>query len=309
MIVLKQHSNPTHLSKTIILFGVGLIGSNIVDELKQQNKYDIMKYEFPWTNQQKQIDVLQKIEKEIDESDQAAQGRTHIVWSAGQAGFSASELETNSELSSFCTVLDFAKRQATRNPMRSIDFHLISSAGGLFEGKRHITQNTIPEPLRPYGKLKLQQENYLNATSPTLGKHIYRPSSVYGPIIKNHRRGLVPTLILNGVQHQVSQIIGHLSTLRDYVWVKDIAQFIVANMNNSKSGYYLLASGKPTSILEIVKQVENIIRRAIYINYSSTPLNSVDITFSQNALPQTWTPTDLKVNIAQIYNKLRQQGF
>lgn len=309
MIVLKQESASLPSHKTIFVFGAGLIGSSIIKTLVAQEVYHVTRYSFPWNDQREQIRVIQKIADEEEERNRPVPSQWHIVWSAGRAGFSSSESETASELASYNRILDFAIRHASISRERSTIFHLISSAGGLYEGQSHITQSTIAKPLGPYGQLKAQQESLLEAAPDSLVKHVYRPSSVFGPIEKNHRRGLVPTLILNGLQHQVSFIVGHLSTLRDYVWVEDISKFIVSNMSNTDDGTYILASGKPTSILEIRKQIEKIIRRAVYINYSYAPSNSVDITFSRKALPQKWYPSDLNANITQIYHQLLQRGF
>ena len=43
------------------------------------------------------------------------------------------------------------------------DFFLMSSIGGLFEGQALINSESNPKPLRPYGKLKLSQEGYLQS--------------------------------------------------------------------------------------------------------------------------------------------------
>ncbi|HMD68449.1 MAG TPA: hypothetical protein VKF42_06165, partial [Chitinivibrionales bacterium] len=80
-------------------------------------------------------------------------------------------------------------------------------------------------------------------------------STVYGPIRKGFRLGLISTLIFNGARQEVSRIFGTINTLRDYVWCEDIGNYIARaiaeNDDDQNNSIVYLASGKPSSIFEI----------------------------------------------------------
>jgi UDP-glucose 4-epimerase len=54
-----------------------------------------------------------------------------------------------------------AMAETLRHDGRPVDFHMMSSAGGLFESQTHCSEHSIPRPLRPYGTGKLMQERAL----------------------------------------------------------------------------------------------------------------------------------------------------
>jgi UDP-glucose 4-epimerase len=80
--------------------------------------------------------------------------------------------------------------------------------------------------------------------------HIYRPSSIYGFSREAGRSGLINTLIKNAKSHSVSRIFGSLDTVRDYVLVTDIAEFIARRIIQAEthSQTFILASGRPASV-------------------------------------------------------------
>src|SRR5262249_7810010 len=144
-------------------------------------------------------------------------------------------------------------------------FHLLSSAGGLFEGQRFVDTSAKPAPRRPYGEAKLAQEERTAKLRPEVATSIYRPSSVYGFSGAGGRAGLVNTLIENTRKHCPSHIFGDSDTVRDYVLASDIGNFIAGRMSLpiERSRTFLLASGKPSSTQEILKISEKVMGRPL----------------------------------------------
>jgi len=326
--VLLETANPSSgRPLTVAIFGAGLIGSAIVSRLEASASLRKEELPFNWTDSSIQLGQLQDVETRIltglgPNTKQllscsklgAAQRLLRIVWSAGSAGFGASHDETERELHVFRMVLDMAERLAVQYPGDPVSFYLMSSAGGLFEGQRHVDQNSRPTPpRRPYGLLKQCQEEFVMAAHHTIVKKIYRLTSVYGFIRTRHRRGLVPTMILNGARRQATHIIGGMDTLRDFIWVEDVAGFIARQLLDdseaSTESPYTLASGKPCSIHEIQKIVESTIGRKTYMTYSLDRSNSEDITFSNSLHPKGWFSSDLRLGSIRIYNDLVHSGI
>ena len=302
---------------TIAVFGAGLLGSSIVSAVLSTAPLQAERIPLSWTDAALQGQQLQALEARISaalQKDEGAKGMASlkVLWSAGRAGFAATEPETAAELDSFRAVLGMTERLARRFPGARTALYLLSSAGGLFEGQRHVDQDSRPEPRRPYGLLKLRQEQLLAASEAPITKRTYRPTSVYGYLRPNQRIGLISTLILNGLRHQVSNITAWMSTLRDFVFVEDIARFIsrllLEDDAEGEESTATLAHAKPFSIFEIEKMVENVLGRKIYVSYSLEPSNREDITFSYAVVPPGWHSSDLGSNISRIYKEAVASG-
>lgn len=296
--------------QVVVLFGSGLIGASCIKWLQVLMPWTATELPFAWEpirdDHESQLSnhVVSSLER-LRRSGLAP--RLSFLWCAGKAGFGAEATETAGELANFTRVVDLATKLAAATPDVAVDFTLFSSAGGLFEGMRLVQPDTEPRPLRPYGQLKLDQEAVLKATDSRINKLILRPSSVYGPVSPAGRMGLIPVLIRNGLRRAVSTIAGNVSTQRDYVHVDDIGRY-VAQVMLSESDAALrtefLVSGCPTSILEIVRVVEHILSRKLYVNYEISASNSRDITFAAACrAPAPWATEDLATTIRQIYRQ------
>lgn len=313
MILLADPGDRTRPPLTVAVFGAGLLGSSIVNAVLSTAPLRAEKIPLSWTDAALQGQQLQALEARIAAA-LKEDGRTllKVLWSAGRAGFAATEAETAVELESFRAVLGMTERLAQRFPGARTALYLLSSAGGLFEGQRHVDQTSRPEPRRPYGLLKQRQEQLLLASGAPITKRIYRPTSVYGYLRPNQRIGLISTLILNGLRHQVSTITAWMSTLRDFVFVEDIARFIsrllLEDAAEGEESTATLAHAKPFSIFEIEKMVENVLGRKIYVSYSLEPSNREDITFSHTVVPPGWQSSDLSSNISRIYKEAVASG-
>jgi UDP-glucose 4-epimerase len=313
MILFTGQADTSTNYRVIAIFGVGLIGSAVVSAIHSYLMLDSVSLPLNWLDPGQQKRHLKAIEEIIiNHLALTSRSRLDVVWCAGQAGFSASEHQTSIELTNFRRVLAMAIRIADRFPKRDMRFHLISSAGGLFDGQRDVTVTSNPTPKRPYGKLKRKQEQLLEKIPGIYNRYIYRPSSVYGLFRPGQRRGLISTMVTNGIRNQVTYITGRMTTLRDFVAVNDVANFVLSRLrqkNKPEIEAYMLVSGKPSTILEIKKNVENVINKRLYINYLLDPSNEEDNSFSSSVMPQDWRPSSLRQNIQIIYADALSSGI
>jgi UDP-glucose 4-epimerase len=292
----------------VALFGMGLVGRAIGASLLRLSDWTVQEFPFSWTAppqrtaDRRQIEQFLVCATPLTEGGDAYEiGRLDIVWAAGRAGFASSQADVEQELEAFQDVLMISEHICQQAPMAQHAFHLFSSAGGLFEGQRQVNRESTPEPRRPYGVLKLEQEKHLAATSQNVAKLIYRPSSVYGYSGTGLRVGLVSALVQNGIRHRVSRIFGEPHTIRDYVLASDIGSFLAKTLiaPPSRSQVFLLASGKPSSMFEMLHKIEETVGRKLYCQFDSQPSNASHISFCKSALPAAWVPTDLDTGIRQ----------
>ncbi|MDA8019990.1 MAG: NAD-dependent epimerase/dehydratase family protein [Thermoanaerobaculia bacterium] len=286
-----------------LLFGAGLVGRRIGAALLRRG-WTCRETTTPWTDGPRLLDHLRQAERWVQ---QVGPCRLDVVWSAGRAGFAADEEQILGEEANFRRLLDMVVRVAS-STSGQIVFHLISSAGGLFEGQRHVAAGSCPCPQRPYGVLKLRLEELLaNLDFPRpISRRVYRLTSVYGPSVRGGRRGLVPTLLHNAREGRATTIVGQLTTLRDYVFTEDIARHIADAwvLPTQPDRCEILASGKPTTIHEIVHHVHKVVHRTPALVFAARRDNATDITFAPSVLPPDWAPTDLETSIFQLHRNV-----
>ena len=297
--------DPRH--QAVLLFGAGLIGGRIAESLLRRG-WAGSESPTPWDDDAELGRHLDEVERLVSDEGGVNFERLDIVWSAGRAGFAADEAQARGEEQNFRRVLDLLSRLAASS-VADLVVHLVSSAGGLFEGQRHVDPSSVPSPCRPYGVLKLRQEELLRELGTRrpdgarpLVRRIYRLASVYGPAPRGVRRGLIGTLLLNAAEGRATPIVGQLTTLRDYVFTEDVARHLAdACTTEVTDTCEVLASGKPTTIHEIVQHVGRVVHRVPRLVFAATRDNATDITFAPQVLPQRWSTTDLETAIFQLH--------
>ncbi len=295
----------------VLLLGSGFVGSAIERQLRYQYDSEQNSVSIDWlltsgTTLRQAYQDLEQLASAIFEKTNLVP-RIHIIWAAGTAGFSSSEAKTTEELECFIECLAATIELAKTITCKAINFHLVSSAGGIFEGQRFIKEDSLPSPVRPYGYLKYAEEQQLLCYQGVINSYIYRLSSVYGFIQPRQRRGLISTLVENSLTGKSTTISGSMNTLRDFVWLPDVARFIVRQVKTGDplSEPVFLGSGKSATIESIKRRVEFFLRRRIYCQYQLPATNSANIIISSRALPSDWVPTHIETNIFRVLSDYR----
>jgi len=314
MLILHNAGNDRENARISItaVFGVGLIGVHLVRNLYQYQYKKSHTLPFSWLDasqrKKEKTDILYCLRHLLKKVSATAMHdanfpcRIDFVWSAGKGGFGMRQSDTLPEMDSFSEVMEMANVVLSENPSCQVRFHMLSSAGGLFEGQRNVKSTSQPAPKRPYGFLKLAQEKILRDCDGLI-QFIYRPTSVYGFAGLNHRLGLIPTLLWNGSKNKVSTIFGAPETLRDYLWADDVGAFIARMIASkaSSSNHFILASGKPSALFEIFNHIEKMLNKRLFCHYIKSGGNAEHNTFSMKTHPVGWNPLDLETGIRKTY--------
>jgi len=278
----------------IVLVGLGLIGSLIFKQLLATHK---VLAEAPAAGYSRESGrkLAAHAQSTLNQSRYSV-GRLDYIYAAGAAGFFSSAEQMNQEY-------DYAL-SVTEGLVSTLHFeilvgHLVSSAGGVYEGCKHITQNTKAAPARPYGESKLKLEKAFSSLFDHL--MIYRPTSVYGYLGSGYRRGLITQLIWDAQHQSTTPIFGALHTLRDYVWAGDIGHHIHAKIasQESDSQTMILASGRPVSVFEILHKLEKYLLRRPRIALVHAE-NARNITFSPSVIARGFHASPLEVCLPRI---------
>jgi UDP-glucose 4-epimerase len=139
---------------------------------------------------------------------------------------------------------------------------LVSSGGTVYgEASELPIRETHPRrPISPYGVTKLTVESYAHLYAVTHGLKFVcvRPANAYGagqrPFIG---QGFIATAIASAIKGIPIEIFGQTGTVRDYIYVSDLASGIVSALDHGHlSETYNIGSGVGLSNLEIVESLK-----------------------------------------------------
>jgi UDP-glucose 4-epimerase len=291
-----------------VLFGLGMIGAEIFRSLRQHGFTVIRRASLDWVGPAARDRQLAELAHDL-EAARAFDALLSVVWSAGATDFSSGREALEAEQEHFAAVLNLVDRLARESTKGAASFHFISSAGGLFEGQRLVSGASKPAPKRPYGALKLQQERELEQHASTLTVRIYRPSSVYGHRVRrNPGKGLINNLLVNAGKGVQTILDAKLLALRDYVYAGDVGRFVADRLVTDAAGCgcrnYLLATGRPASILEISRLVERVSRKPVLFRLDDSFGNHENMTFHHAALPAGWSPISVDAGIRRLWTEV-----
>ena len=211
-----------------------------------------------------------------------------IIWAAGAATTSTSRQQAEAELIPLEGLLAGLRSALPSGPGA---FFLTSSAGGVYAGSTHppFTSRTIPQPLSPYGELKLAQERLV---SESLGHLVPvtmgRISNLYGPGQNLDKlQGLISRLAMASITRQPINIFVPLGTIRDYIYADDAAEAILRLTRASAMEddarpprTEIIATGRGTTIGQLIRMVGEISKRRVPValgSHSSSAAQAVDL--------------------------------
>jgi UDP-glucose 4-epimerase len=180
---------------------------------------------------------------------------------------------------------------------------VIVSSGGTVYGealKLPIQEDHPTKPISPYGLTKLTIENYAHLYSVTHGlKYVcVRPSNAYGvgqyPF---SGQGFIATALATAMRGETIKIFGTNGTIRDYLYVTDIAAGIVCALNHGHiANTYNLGSGYGLSNRQVVDIMFRLLQNEGFsFNINCLPVRPFDVAAnvldsSKLALHTGWKP-------------------
>lgn len=144
---------------------------------------------------------------------------------------------------------------------RGIKLVLVSSGGTVYgEAEKLPIPETHPtKPISPYGVTKLTLENYAYLYAATHGLKFIcvRPANAYGAGQKPFvGQGFISTAIASVMRGQPIKIFGQTGSVRDYVYVSDLAAGIVCALESgSLSETYNIGSGVGLSNMDVINAI------------------------------------------------------
>lgn len=133
------------------------------------------------------------------------------------------------------------------------NFIFVSSGGAVYGDKKDlpIPETELPMPLSPYAISKLAGEHYVRAlcSNSAINFTVLRYSNVFGPRQDPHgEAGVVAIFSKLMIAGQTPKIYGDGSAVRDYVYVKDVAEINRLALNNPVNKEINVSTAEGTSV-------------------------------------------------------------
>jgi UDP-glucose 4-epimerase len=272
--------------RVLVVGGDGFIGSHVVDQLVELKHETTVFDKCPYQMTKNLEHLKSKIRvvsgefaNKTDLRD-VLQGQDvvyHFVWASTPiASWKDPYIEIDENIRLSVQLIEIAAEMG----VKKIVFP--SSGGTVYgahkEGDR-VTESCLPQPSCPYGIGKLAVEYFLNHFRNIYGiaSDVYRIGNAYGsrqPL--QSQQGVVAVWMAKILAGEKIKIYGNQETLRDYVYVTDIAYLVTHSLSSlAKSEVLNIGTGKGTSILELLNIFKKVIDKQF--EFEIQPRRSSDV--------------------------------
>lgn len=168
------------------------------------------------------------------------------------------------------------------------------STGGAIYGETPTCANeeTPLRPLSPYGQLKAEAETIVQRHG--LRGATLRLANVYGPRQRDDLEGGVISIFLGALREgRPLTIFGDGTAERDYVYVGDVAEAVLAALDASVTGVYNIGTGVATSVLDLVALIRTVLRASPTVDHAAPRAGEVQrscVDVSKAAREGLWRP-------------------
>jgi len=199
---------------------------------------------------------------------------------------------------------------------RKLHWIFFSSGGTVYghNDAEFIAEMSATEPICSYGIIKLTLEHYFALYGKLHGVDyvIVRPANPYGPWQSPFQgQGLIAALLHKGLHNETIEIWGDGDNVRDYIYVDDLAQGVIAAAISGRHGeIYNIGTGQGHSINQLVAVIGSELGCRMNVVYA--PARSVDVRRNVLCVDKLtahtgWTPpTALAEGIALTAKWMRQ---
>jgi len=143
------------------------------------------------------------------------------------------------------------------------DFFYFSSVKAVADTvESSLAEDFIARPLTPYGKSKLEAENYILSKQVPFGKRVFiiRPCMIHGPGNKGNLN-----LLYNLVEKGIPWPLASFHNKRSFLSIDNLSYLIYEMLKDShlKSGVYNFADDESISTNELVRIIGNVLKKDV----------------------------------------------
>lgn len=302
--------------KILITGGAGFIGSHITDVLINKD-YEVIVIDNLSTGDEQFINKKAKFYKaDIKEDINYIFEREKpeiVIHTAAQVMLRKSLEEPIFDASTNIMGTINVLEACRKNNVKKI---IYTSTGGARYGEPEylpVDEKHPINPTSPYGISKHTAEHYIQAYSKLYGLDylIFCFGNVYGPRDNPSCKRVTSIFSYKIIKGEKPVIFGDGNQTRDFIYVLDIAEFIVQSMNKKPSSrIFNLSNGEQISINEIfsiLREISGFKEEAEHIEAIQGEVRDIvlDISLAKNELD--WNPkTNFKEGLKQTFNWLKE---
>lgn len=193
----------------------------------------------------------------------------------------------------------------------------LSSGGTVYgdppRGLDLVSEDVICAPISSYGIVKAAVERYLLMAQRTIGIQpiILRASNPYGPRQgRTGIQGLIGTAISQYSRGEAVGVWGDGSAVRDYLYIDDLIELMLATVSSSATGVFNAGSGTGTTVLEALSCVARVMGCERRVDFMpSRAFDVARIVLDVDAARQEfgWSPsTPLELGIEKTVKSFNQ---
>jgi UDP-glucose 4-epimerase len=147
-----------------------------------------------------------------------------------------------------------------------------------------VDETKMPKPISPYGASKLACEALCTAYYYSFGLNTVslRFGNCYGPFSR-HKTSVIAKFIKNALQDEPLVIYGDGNQTRDFVHVADVCRAIhlcITTSNQISGEVFQIASGKETTVNELVKAIIGVSGKNLKIIYKPRQKGEIERNYS-----------------------------
>jgi len=302
------------MSNVLVIGGQGFIGSHVCDSLASSGNSlrVISRNPNKLGYQSSTAEYLYFDYNDSDKLEGALKGIDCVIHLANSMVPSSSNLDPIADIDSnlvpTVALLDLMRKVG---PKRII---YLSSGGTVYGHPLHlpITESHPLNPICSYGITKVSVENYLLMYQTLYGFEplILRPSNPYGPR-QGHLgvQGLINSFLNLALRSEPLTVWGDGKIVRDFFYVKDLANLCGQAVESSESGVFNIGSGEGTSINDVIHMIREVTGRDLRIAYKKSRSydvseNYLDVTKARSIL--NWNPeTSIRDGITEHWEWLK----
>jgi len=258
--------------KVILTGGAGFIGSHVADELVDKGAKVIVIDDLSTgvlANVPKGVEFLnlsiadQKLSNILNDFK-----ADMLIHCAAQASVSNSinspHFDAEVNILNGLRIVDFAMKSDVKS------YVYLNTGGALYGEPKYLPcdEGHPINPISPYGLSKWTLENYFHILLSASAKFTsLRLANVYGPRQDPAgEAGVVAIFAQKMLDGKDVKIFGNGDQSRDFVYVKDVAESVIAVLETQTQGHINIGSGAQTSVNEIFEQL------SVEIGYTKKPI-------------------------------------
>jgi UDP-glucose 4-epimerase len=275
--------------RVLITGGCGFIGTNLVARMNAVGGYDVRVFDNESLGKREHlaglnVEFVRGDLRNRADIEGALLGREAVIHLAADTRVmdSIDNPQFNFDVNVVGTLnlLESMRKQGVRQLINA-------STGGAILGEVEppVHEEMLPQPLSPYGASKLAVEGYCSAYAASYGFNVksLRFSNVYGPR-SFHKGSVVAAFFKRILGGQDLVVYGDGSQTRDFVFVEDLCDGILAGLQRDMSGVVQLGSGRPTTVKQLLDAMTPVVApRPVKVDYQPFRAGEVYATYSDIA--------------------------